>query len=96
MSLYYPQAAITLGIIWEDFDNKDEEFLQDIYKLPIISRSLNVQINDYREADTFTAEIDYKSFPFDPRTIRACRITIHMEDIKEIFDGNVLNKLNLR
>ena len=93
MSLYYPQAAIVLGVIWEDFDNEEEKFLQEVYSLPILARSTSVEINDYREADAFTAEIDYKAFPFDPRTIRACRITIHMEDREKVFDGNVLNKI---
>jgi len=59
-----------------------------------LARNLTVEINDYKEADTFKAEIDYKSFPFDPRTIRACKVSVYMEDRKSIFAGEG-NKLNI-
>lgn len=87
MSLYYPQGGVVLGIIWEDFGNTGNNLLNDIYKLPILARNIRVEINDYKEADTFKLEIDYKSFPFDPRCIRQCRVTIHLEDRKSIYRG---------
>lgn len=93
MSLYYPQGAVTLRIHWEDYGNTDNKILNDIYKLPVLARNIEVNINDYTEADTFSCEIDYKTFPFDPRTIRSVGVIIHMEDKKSIFKGNSLNKI---
>jgi len=53
--------------------------------MPVSCRNLRVERNDYSEADTFSARIDYKSFPFDPRCIRALGVTVCMEDRKEVF-----------
>lgn len=86
MSLYYPQGAITLRIIWEDFGNKTNSKLQEVYSLPVVCRRVVVSINDYLQADTFSLEIDYKQFPFDPRSMRACGVTIHMENMERLMD----------
>lgn len=94
MSVYYPQGAIILDVLFEDYGKFDNEKLQQVSQLKILARNLKVEINDYKEADTFTADIDYKSFPFDPRNIRACKISIFMEDRKSIFKGTG-NDLNL-
>lgn len=67
--------------------------MQKVSQLKILARSLTVEINDYREADTFKAQIDYKSFPFDPRCIRSCKVSIYMEDRKRIFSGKKLDLL---
>lgn len=87
-----------MRVRWEDFSN-GEKILQDNYKLTIIAKNISVQINDYTKADTFSASIDYKSFPFDPRCIRALGITVHMENKTKTFVGEVgapdFNALNL-
>jgi len=92
MSLYYPQGAITLRIRWESFGNDDPK-LDEQYSMTILARTMTVEINDYTEADTFNCEFDYQSFPFDPRSIRSCGITIHMKDKKQVFDGNSPDRL---
>lgn len=84
---------MTLRVLWEDFSLKSDAALQKVYELPILARRLTVNINDYNTADTFDAEIDYKNFPFDPRAIRSCGVTIHIEDKGQVFKGN--NALNL-
>lgn len=95
MSYFYPQASMTLGIIWEDFKFTSDASLQEAYSLPVMAKSVTVNVNDYTSADTFEAEIDYKMFPFDPRTIRALRVTIHMQDVGKLYHGtNSLNALN--
>jgi hypothetical protein len=86
MSVYYPQAAIRLRIRWEDFGDDSDEALQKEYILDAVPRRLTVNINDYTTADTFECEIDYKSFPFDPRTIRACGISIFLSDQGGLVD----------
>lgn len=92
MSLYYPQGCVILRPRWEDFGT-NEAILQEVKDIPVSCRSLTVERNDYSEADTFRATIDYQAFPFDPRCIRACGITICMEDRKKTF--NTDNSLNL-
>lgn len=88
MSLYYPQGSLTLRIKWEDFGEKQNEKLQEVYSIAAIARRFTVNINDYTQADTFDAEIDYKQFPFDPRAIRACGVTIAIQDMKKVFQTN--------
>lgn len=84
MALYYPQGAVILRVTWEDFGSGAQE-LQEVQVMPVSCRNLIVERNDYREADTFKARIDYKAFPFDPRCIRSCGVTVCMEDRKKIF-----------
>lgn len=95
MSYYYPQAAVILKIIFEDFEgNTDTADLKTIHTIQVIARSVTVSVNDYTKADTFNCEIDYKNFPFDPRCIRACGVTICIEDMKSVFkNGSELNTI---
>lgn len=90
MSYYYPQACVILRATFEDFDDKtaDTQDLKQQYTLPILARRVVVSINDYTQADKFSCEIDYKNFPFDPRCLRSCGVTIHMENTKSLFDAN--------
>lgn len=98
MSYYYPQSVLTLRVRWEDFSN-GEKILNDNYKLTVLAKDVTVQINDYTKADTFSATIDYKAFPFDPRCIRALGVTVHMENKRQTFVSNSnsadFNNLNL-
>lgn len=84
---FYPQGALTLRVLWEDFGKTTNAKLQEVYTLSVLARRLTVNINDYTQADTFSAEIDYKQFPFDPRAIRACGVTVSMQDMKKLFLG---------
>jgi len=86
MSIYYPQAAVSLRVYWEDFGKPSSILEKEMVLNPIIPKMVEVEINSVNEADTFKMELDYKTFPFDPRTIRALGVTIHMEDMETIFD----------
>jgi len=87
MSLYYPQVGVILKVTWEDF-GKPNPTLNATYDLNIACRTVTVERNDYSEADTVKLTFDYKAFPFDPRCIRACGISVFMENVKKVFDGN--------
>ncbi len=87
MSYYYPRAAIQLKILPEDYEVKSDPVTQQTFTVTIQPRDVTITRNDYRTADTFTCEIDYKNFPFDPRTIRSAGISIYMEDA-----GSLINK----
>ena len=93
MPVYYPQGVITLRVLLEDFGEKTNTKLQNLHTFSVVARTLKVHLNDYTEADTFEASLDYKVFPFDPRTIRSCGVTIHVEDREKLFKTN--NALNL-
>lgn len=91
---FYPQAAVTLRVLWEDFGQKNNPKFQEVYSLPVLARRVSVNINDYTQADTFECEIDYKQFPFDPRAIRSCGITIHMQDMKNLVSGGKATEID--
>ena len=86
--VFYPQACIVLKILWEDFRIKSDAKLARETTLNILAKSVRVNINDYSHADSFEAEIDYKSFPFDPRLIRSCGVTVHIENMERLHDRN--------
>ena len=86
MSYYYPQAAVTLRITWENYRAPENVDLDQVYTLDIVPKNVSVNINDITQADTFTCEVEYKSFPFDPRSIRSLGVTIHMEDMLSLRD----------
>lgn len=92
MSLYYPQAAVLLRVRWENFglSNATLDKEQDIM---IRCKNIVVDRNDYSEADEVKLSIDYSSFPFDPRCIRACGITVYMDNVFSMFDGNKVKKI---
>lgn len=93
MSVYYPQGAVTLRVMWEDFGDSTNSKLQEVYSLSVVARRISVTINDYMQADTFSCEIDYKQFPFDPRSLRACGVTIHMENMEKLYDQDKLTAI---
>lgn len=85
MSQYFPQVIATLKIVWENFGDPSE-LLRQTTTMEVQCRRARVTINSYSEADTFELELDYKHFPFDPRTIRSCQVSIHMEDMEQLTD----------
>jgi len=94
MGIYYPQGAVTLRVILEDFGFSSKAKLQKVHTFTAVAKKITVNLNSYREADTFNCTLDFKNFPFDPRAIRACGVTIHVEDRKQMFKtSNALNLL---
>ncbi len=94
MSYWYPQAAVELRILPEDFKLTSDASTQRTYRLMIQARDVTVNVNDYKTTDTFTMEIDYKYFPFDPRTIRSCGVVIYLQDMQKLYkDDGSLNTL---
>lgn len=87
MTIYYPQAAVSLKILFENFD-QESPLAGKEYNIKMTPRRISVAINDYRTADTFNMELDYRSFPFDPRTLRAVGVSIFVEDMGKPYDDN--------
>lgn len=86
-SIYYPQGVVSLRVLFEDFSTQSVR-LQETYRWTVVAKNLKVNLNSYMEADTFSATIDYKNLPFDPRIIRSCGVSIFLENKKQIFDLN--------
>ncbi len=80
MTYYYPQAALSLRIRFEDFGASDP-LTGKTLEFNCIPKDVTVSINGYSKADTFSCTLDYKNFPFDPRTIRSLGVSIFLEDI---------------
>lgn len=93
MSYYYPQVAVKLRILPEDYKLSSDASLQQIVEVDVQAKNLTITVNDYRTTDTFTLDIDYKNFPFDPRSIRALGVTIYMADQRKLYTDD--GKLNL-
>jgi hypothetical protein len=85
MSYFYPQACLKLSILLEDFKLSSDATVQKPYPLQVVARDVTVNINDHKTSDSFSAEIDFKAFPFDPRSIRACGVTVYMQDMKALL-----------
>jgi hypothetical protein len=87
MSTFYPQMVMVLSVLWEDYKRGSASKSQaGNYTIALVPESVSVKINDYRTADTFNCELDYKNFPFDPRSIRSIQVTVHVEDARRILD----------
>jgi hypothetical protein len=83
MSFYYPQAAVKLRILPEDYQLTSDASLLAPVDIIVQSKHIEITSNDYKTSDTFNMKIDYKNFPFDPRTIRACGVVIYMQDMQQ-------------
>lgn len=93
MGFYYPRSVMILTVRWEEseYNKKPTSGVRSIgdagknlrtSEIVVYPKNVRVKINSYQEADTFSAELDYKSFPFDPRTIRACQVTIYIKNVQ--------------
>ena len=85
MSIYFPQAAVILRVTWEDFGSGDP-VLKETSDIRVSARNVTVERNAYNEADTAKVTFEFKSFPFDPRCVRACGVSIFMENRKKVFN----------
>lgn len=86
MSQYYPRAVIQLRILPEDFQLTSDASLQRPYKMNVMAKNLTVNRNDYRTTSSFSCELDYRSFPFDPRALRYVGVAIYIEDMGSLYN----------
>jgi hypothetical protein len=86
MKYFYPHAIAVLQVVWQSDPDSPNPATEKPYKLQVQPRVTKVSINSYVEADTFEIELDYKTFPFDPRTMRSCQVTIYMANLDTMSD----------
>lgn len=87
MSVSYPRALLAIRVLWEDGAPAGQVTLGKQETLVVTPKRITVALNSYREADTFSCTLDYRQFPFDPRSIRALGVTVFMRDMKALRDS---------
>lgn len=76
MATYYPRARVLLQVLLDDLvDGAGQAAAYEV-----IPRSVDVERNNVREADTATIELDYRDLPIDPRGVRSILVAIFMGD----------------
>lgn len=78
INAYIPRAGVVLDVLLEDYGDGTTGTLHTIECVP---RSVEIERNDHRSADTFSLDLDYQTFPFDPRAIRSIRVSILLGDV---------------
>jgi len=86
MKYFYPHAIAKLQVAWQNDPDNPNPLYDQAYEIQVQAKTVKVNINSYVEADTFELELDYKSFPFDPRTIKSCQVTIYMQNMDTLAD----------
>lgn len=78
MSQTYPRCTVLLDVLMEDYGTGTGLS----YAIEAIPRSVEITRNDHRTADTARIELDFRDFPFDPRTFQSCRVRILLGDAR--------------
>lgn len=78
INAYIPRAGVILDVLLEDYGDGTTGTLHTIECVP---RRVEVKRNDHRTADTFSLDLDYQTFPFDPRALRSVRVRVLLGDV---------------
>lgn len=77
---YYPRCGVIFDLLLEDFGSGATGA---VHTLEVVPREVAITRNDHRTADTCRIEVDFKDFPFDPRTIRSARVRVLLGDLAQ-------------
>lgn len=74
MTSFYPECRVNLSVVFDGFGGKDTpQVIEDIIPL-----SCSVNLNSYKEADTWEITFDAQRFPFSPELIRSAAVEIYL------------------
>lgn len=74
MARFYPECRINLSVVFDGFGGRDTpQVIEDIIPL-----SASINLNSYKEADTWEVTFDAKRFPFSPELVRSAAVEIYM------------------
>lgn len=74
MAQYFPECRINISAIFDGFGGEDSPAL-----IPdVIPWSASVQLNSYKEADTWEVTFDLKRLPFSPELLRSIAVEIYV------------------
>lgn len=74
MAVYYPRCRAVLSVVFDGFGGGDS----DPTVIDVFPRSAKVDLNSYKEADTFELEFDGKALPISPDMIRGAGVQIYL------------------
>lgn len=77
MATYYPRCAVAITLLMEDWGTG----ASTTYTLTVVPRQVEILRNDHRTADTCTITLDFRDFPFDPRTFAAGIVQVALADV---------------
>lgn len=75
--VYYPRCYVTIKAVFENFGEANR-----IHSFSAIPQSISIHRNSYKQADSWSIEMDAKDFPLPPSAVRSASVEIR------IFDGN--------
>lgn len=77
--IFYPRHRLHIAAFLEDFsgDPRTPTALGGAVEWDVIPRSATLERNDVHTADRLTVELDFRSFPFDPRLVRAASVAYY-------------------
>lgn len=96
---FYPRCVVRLSVLLDDHVPgipTPVQLLKNYAQFTAIPRSVEVQRNSSRKADTASVTLDYRDFPLDPRLIRDITVSIHLESVLDPELPLVPTPLNLR
>ena len=79
MPTYYPAFRVLLEVLLEDFTGGMAGELVSYSAFP---KSLTIENNHHRAADTCEIALDYRDFPIDPRAVRSIRVFAFLGDLE--------------
>lgn len=82
MALFYPRCRAIISAVFDGFGGNDSD--PNIFQ--VVPKSASVNLNGYKEADTWSLEFDAKQFPFSPEIIRSLAVEIYMFQVAGAFD----------
>lgn len=93
---FYPAARVDFQV---SFENYDRENPAQPKAFPAVPRSLTINRNSYKEADTFQVTFDARAFPCTPESIRAGAVDIRLfqteGNIEQGIDAATLSNLSV-
>ena len=72
-SYYYPQARVSLSVVFETFGD-----IQAPRTFPVTPRAITIHNNSYKEADSFSLEFDARDLPVSPDLIKGGAAEIYL------------------
>lgn len=74
MGRFYPQCRVNLSVVFDGFGGKDKpQVIEDIIPL-----TASVNLNSYKEADTWEITFDAQRFPFSPELVKSLGVEIYL------------------
>lgn len=75
--IFYPRHRLHVAAVLEDFSGDRGSPLDRAVEWDVVPRAATLERNDVHTADRLTVELDFRSCPFDPRSVRAASVAYY-------------------